>query len=72
MKTAPPKRGVRPTCFLAQRFLAGLSYPAEKTRIVEAARSRGADAQLLRVLGGLPERRYESPVALAVAIGGAR
>jgi len=73
MNTAThPKRGLRPTSFLAQKFLAGVCYPAEKARIVEAARSRGADPRLLQVLSALPERRYDSPVALAVAIGNAR
>ena len=62
-------RRVRPTAFLAQKFLAGLCYPADKSRIVETARNHGADARMLRVLASLPDCSYISPIALAVAIG---
>ena len=62
-------RRIRPTAFLAQKFLAGLCYPADKSRILETARKHGADARTLRVLAALPDCSYISPIALAVAIG---
>jgi hypothetical protein len=52
-----------------QKFLAGMRYPAGKREVLERARSRGADAQLLGLLLLLPDRDYESPVALSCEIG---
>lgn len=53
-----------------QRFLVGVDYPATKRELVEHARARHADevtmAQLLRI----PERRYESPIAVSRACAG--
>jgi hypothetical protein len=52
-----------------QKFLAGIRYPARKREVVERARSRGADADLLDVLTLLPERDYESPISVSCEIG---
>lgn len=52
-----------------QKFLGGLRYPAGKLEVLERARSRGADAQLMSVLMLLPERDYESPVSLSCEVG---
>ena len=60
-----------PVAFRIQKFLGGLHYPASKRDIVERARARGADETLLGALGALPERPYESPVALARIVGAA-
>jgi len=60
---------VQPSPFRVQKFLAGLRYPAGKHEVLERARSRGADAQLLSVLMLLPERDYESPVSLSCEVG---
>lgn len=58
-----------PMAFRIQKFLGGMRYPANKSDIVARARERGADAHLLSALGALPERPYESPVALARMVG---
>jgi hypothetical protein len=60
---------VQPSPFRIQKYLAGLRYPARKHDLLERARSRGADEELLRVLGLLPDRHYESPVSLACEVG---
>jgi hypothetical protein len=52
-----------------QKFLAGIRYPARKHEVLERARSRGADAELLGVLTRLPERDYESPISVSCEIG---
>lgn len=59
----------QPSPFRVQKYLAGLRYPARKHQVLERARSRGADAQLLSVLMLLPERDYESPVSLSCEVG---
>jgi hypothetical protein len=46
-----------------------LRYPARKHEVLERARSRGADAQLMSVLLALPERDYESPISLSCEVG---
>jgi hypothetical protein len=55
--------------FRVQKFLGGLRYPARKHEVLERARARGADAQVLSALEGLPDRVYESPVALSSEVG---
>jgi hypothetical protein len=52
-----------------QKFLAGMRYPARKHQVLERARSRGADRELLGLLMMLPERDYESPISVSCEIG---
>lgn len=52
-----------------QKFLGGLDYPAGKAAIVDKARQEGADQAVLDTLERLPEREYESPVAVSRAVG---
>jgi hypothetical protein len=59
----------QPSPFRVQKFLAGLRYPARKHEVLERARSRGADAQLIRLLSLLPERDYETPISLSCEVG---
>ena len=58
-----------PTPFRVQKFLGGLRYPAQKRDVIERARQRGADPQIMRLLVRLPERPYESPVSLSAEVG---
>lgn len=58
-----------PSPFRVQKFLGGLRYPARKREVIERARARGADVGVLRLLVRLPERPYESPVALSREVG---
>lgn len=60
---------IQPSPFRVQKFLAGLRYPARKQQVLERARSRGADAQLIGLLLLLPERDYESPISLSCEVG---
>ena len=60
---------IQPSPFRVQKFLAGLRYPARKHEVLERARSRGADAQLISLLLLLPERDYESPISLSCEVG---
>lgn len=60
---------IQPSPFRIQKFLGGLRYPARKHEVMERARSRGADAQLMDLLASLPERDYESPISLSCEVG---
>lgn len=60
---------IQPSPFRIQKFLGGLRYPACKHQVLERARSRGADAQLMDLLAFLPERDYESPISLSCEVG---
>jgi hypothetical protein len=60
---------IQPSSFRIQKFLAGLRYPARKHQVLERARSRGADEQLLRLLMVLPDRDYDSPISLSCEVG---
>ena len=61
MKQARPL----PTAFRIQKFLGGLRYPAAKHDIVEWAKGKGADHEIVSALQSLPEHSYDNPVALA-------
>jgi hypothetical protein len=56
------------TPFRIQKFLAGLRYPAIKPEMLERARVLGADDQVMRALVGLPDRSYDSPIAVSRAV----
>jgi len=58
-----------PTPFRVQKYLAGVRYPARKEQVLERARLKGADEQVLAALDLLPELEYESPIALSCAVG---
>lgn len=58
-----------PSPFRVQKYLGGLRYPALKSEVIERARQRGADAQLMGLLVELPERSYESPISLSCEVG---
>jgi hypothetical protein len=60
---------IQPSPFRIQKFLGGLRYPARKHQVMERARSRGADAQLMDLLALLPERDYDSPISLSCEVG---
>ena len=60
---------IQPSSFRIQKFLGGLRYPARKHQVLECARSRGADEQLLRLLVLLPDRDFDSPIALSCEVG---
>ena len=53
------------TPFRVQKCLRGLRYPAAKGQVLERARLHGADELVMRALARLPERAYESPIALS-------
>jgi len=59
----------QPSSFRIQKFLGGLRYPAHKHQVLERARSRGADEQLLRLLVLLPDRDFDSPISLSCEVG---
>lgn len=52
-----------------QKFLGGLDYPAGKQQIVDKARKEGADQNVLEELEHLPDREYDSPVAVSREVG---
>ncbi len=48
-----------------QKFLGGVNYPASKDDLVEHARSKGADEEVLRKLEAMPDRTYDGPNAVS-------
>jgi hypothetical protein len=58
-----------PTPFRVQKYLGGVRYPARKHEVLERARLKGADDQVLAALRRLPELEFESPIALSCAVG---
>lgn len=52
-----------------QKFLGGMDYPASKDEIVDHAKSKGADENVMDVLEQLPEDDYQTPADVSKAIG---
>jgi uncharacterized protein DUF2795 len=50
-------------------FLGGIDYPTDKQTLVERARERGADDNVIRMLESLPMDKFNSPNDASEAIG---
>ena len=57
------------TPFRIQKFLGGLRYPARKSQVLERARQRGADEDVMAALRRLPDRAWDSPISLSRDVG---
>ena len=53
----------------AQKFLGGLDYPASKQEVVEHARGRDADEDVLSALEQIADREYDGPNAVSEELG---
>ena len=52
-----------------QKFLSGMDYPASKEEIVDHAKSKGADENIMQTLEQLPDESFETPADVSKAIG---
>jgi len=52
-----------------QKFLGGIDYPTDKKTLIEHARDKGADDDVLRTLQRLPMDRFNSPNDVSEAFG---
>jgi hypothetical protein len=52
-----------------QKFLSGMDYPANKDELVDHAKSKGADENIMQTLEQLPDEDYETPADVSKAIG---
>ena len=53
----------------AQRFLGGLDYPARKQQVVDHARGRDADEEIVSALEQIADREYDGPNAVSEELG---
>lgn len=52
-----------------QKFLSGMDYPAGKDELVNHAKSKGADENIMQTLQKLPDQSFETPADVSQAIG---
>jgi hypothetical protein len=52
-----------------QKFLGGMNYPAKKDEIVDHAKSKGADENVMDTLNQLPDEDFQTPADVSKAIG---
>lgn len=52
-----------------QKFLSGLDYPVGKQDILERARQKGADQDVMEALQKIPEQEYASPISVSREVG---
>ncbi|MFC4003153.1 DUF2795 domain-containing protein [Prauserella oleivorans] len=48
-----------------QKYLAGVDYPCSRDQLVDYARGKGADDDILEHLKSLPDREYDGPNAVS-------
>ncbi|MHB0878740.1 MAG: DUF2795 domain-containing protein [Anaerolineae bacterium] len=63
---------VAPPQIRVQKYLKGMEYPASKNDLVSHAKDEGASDDVMGFLQGLPDRDYDSPVAVSRAFGKSR
>jgi hypothetical protein len=52
-----------------QKYLGGLDYPTDKQTLVNKAREKGADDNVIQTLQHLPMDRFNSPNDVSEAFG---
>jgi hypothetical protein len=52
-----------------QKYLGGLNYPTDKQTLVNKAREKGADDNVIQTLQRLPMDRFNSPNDVSEAFG---
>ncbi|MDQ4070345.1 MAG: DUF2795 domain-containing protein [Actinomycetota bacterium] len=52
-----------------QKFLGGIDYPIGKKDLIEHAKSKGADQEVMSTLEELPFEEFNSPNDVSEAIG---
>ena len=52
-----------------EKALKGIDYPARKQELMKVAESNNADETVRRVIQGLPDQTYNTPIDVTKAIG---
>lgn len=52
-----------------QKYLSGIDYPTDKQNLLKHAEKGGADDAVMNALRQLPDKSYNSPVAVSREIG---
>ncbi|HEV7961218.1 MAG TPA: DUF2795 domain-containing protein [Actinoplanes sp.] len=52
-----------------QKYLGGVDYPTDKKTLIERAKEKGADDDVIRTLQSLPLDRFNSPNDVSEALG---
>jgi hypothetical protein len=52
-----------------QKYLGGVDYPTDKKTLIERAKEKGADDDVIRTLRSLPVDRFNSPNDVSEALG---
>ena len=53
-----------------QKALGGVSYPATKDQLVDHAKGKNAEKDVLDALENLPDREYDGPNEVSKAVAG--
>lgn len=52
-----------------QKFLSGIDYPCSKQELLDAAKSNGADKNVMNMLQEIPDREYDAPTDVTKELG---
>jgi hypothetical protein len=52
-----------------QKYLGGIDYPTDKQTLIQRAREKGADNNVVQTLESLPRDRFNSPNDVSEAVG---
>lgn len=64
-----PKTKTKVNPIQLQKYLKGIDYPADRERILEAARGNGADEDIISTLEQIADRDYKNPAEISKEIG---
>ena len=54
---------------IVEKYLAGMHYPAEKTKLVSSAQNKEAPSEVMNLINKLPNKIYNSPIDITKEIG---
>lgn len=52
-----------------QEYLGGIDYPADKNKLVNHAKQRGAPQEVVSLLNKIPDSDYGTPIDVSKALG---
>ncbi len=52
-----------------EKYIKGIKFPASKQQLLKQAESNNADEDVLNILENVPDKGFNSPIDISIAIG---
>ncbi len=60
---------VRVSPAYVEKYIKGIKFPASKQELIEQAESNNAGDDVLNILDNVPDKQFNSPIEISIAIG---